>query len=129
MPGVVVTTAVSPRGERMLHVLNPTSYPATVEIDVDDPTGLHDRPLAVPPYTGRMLGLGLHLPGGETIVSSNAEVTAVTDNSVRFGSGLGRRTEVWLRSDRRVWGPEVRAVGGWTVVLGPPGGGLEVTFG
>ena len=129
VPGVVVTTAVSPRDERMLHILNPTSYPATVEIDVYDPTGLHDRPLAVPPYTGRMLGLGLHLPGGETIMSSNAEVTAVTDNTVRFGSGLGRRTEVWLRSDRRVWGPEVRAVGELTVVLGPPGGGLEVTFG
>ena len=128
VPGVVVTTAVSPRGERMLHVLNPTSYPATVEVDVDDPTGLLGRPLAVPPYTGRMLGLGLRLPGGETVVSSNAEVTAVTENSVRFGVGLGERTEVWLRSDRRVWGPEVRAVGELTVVLGPPGGDLEVTF-
>ena len=123
-----MTTTASPRGERMLHVLNPTSYPAHVEVDVDDPTGLLGRPLAVPPHTGRMLGLGLHLPGGETLVSSNAEVTAVTDDSVRFGSVSGDRTEVWLRSDRRVWAPEVRAVGDLTVVLGPVGGGLEVTF-
>ena len=112
----------------MLHVLNPTGYAATVQVDVDDPTGLLDRPLAVPARTGRMLGLGLQLPGGGTIVSSNAEVTGATESSVRFGVGLGDRTEVWLRSDRRVWGPEVRAVGDLTVVLARPGDGLEVTF-
>ena len=85
-----------------------------------------------------MLGLGLHLPGGETLVSSNAEVAAVTDDSVRFGPGVslglgpgrGDRTEVMIRSDRRVRAPEVRSLGdGLTVALGPVGGGLEVTFG
>ena len=80
-----------------------------------DPLG----PLAVPPRTGRMLGLGLQLPGGATIVASNAEVTATTDDSVRFGPGLGERTEVWLRSDRRVWASEVRRVGDLTVAFGP----------
>lgn len=79
--------------------------------------------------TGRMLGLGLRLPGGATIVSSNAEVAAVAENTVRFGPGLGDRPEVWLRSERRVWAPEVRRVGDLTVVLGSPGGDLEVTFG
>ena len=76
-----------------------------------------------------MLGLGLRLPGGGTIVSSNAEVTELAEDSVRFGSALGDRTEVWLRSDRRVWGREVRAAGDMTVVLGSPDGGLEVTLG
>ncbi len=59
VPGVVVTTGVTPRGERMLHVLNPTGYAATIQVDIDDPTGLLSQPLAVPARTGAMLGLGL----------------------------------------------------------------------
>lgn len=93
VPGVVVTTGASPAGARMLHVLNPTGYAATVRVHVGDPTGLLDRPLSVPPRTGRMLGLGLGLPGGGTIVSSNAEVTQVDEGGIRFSPGLGDRTE------------------------------------
>ena len=64
VPGVVVTTGITSRGERMLHVLNPTPYAATVQVEAGDPSGLLDRPLLVPARTGRMLGLGLELPGG-----------------------------------------------------------------
>ena len=49
VPGVVVTTGVTPRGERMLHVLNPTGYAATVQVDVHDPTGLLTSPWPFPP--------------------------------------------------------------------------------
>ena len=126
--GVVVTTGVSPRGERMLHLLNPTGYPATVQVDVADPTGLLDQPLALPARTGRMLGLGLLLPGGGTIVSSNAEVAELTDDRIRFSPGLGERTEVWLRTDRRVAGADARTEGDLTVATGPAGADLVVTF-
>ena len=128
VPGVVVTTGVSPRGERMLHLLNPTGYPATVQVDVGDPTGLLDRPLTLPARTGRMLGLGLELPGGGTIVSSNAEVAELADDRIRFSPGLGERTEVWLRTDRLIGGMNVRAEGDLTVVTGPAGADLVVTF-
>ena len=53
-----------------------------------------------------MLGLGLLLPGGGTIVSSNAEVAELAEDRIRFSPGLGGRTEVWLRTDRRVGGRE-----------------------
>jgi beta-galactosidase len=128
VPGVVVTTGASPRGERMLHVLNPTGHPATVQVDVGDPTGLLDQPLVLPARTGRMLGLGLELPSGETIVSSNAEVAELTNARIRFSPGLGERTEVWLRTDRRVTGPSTRTEGDLTVVTGPAGADLVVTF-
>jgi hypothetical protein len=35
---------------------------------------------------------------------------------------------VWIRSDRRIWAPEVRQVDDLTVALGPRGGDLAVTF-
>ena len=128
VPGVVVTTGASPRGERMLHMLNPTGYPATVQVDVGDPTGLLDQPLVLPARTGRMLGLGLELPSGGTIVSSNAEIAELADAWIRFSPGLGERTEVWLRTDRRVTGPGTRTEGDLTVVTGPAGADLVVTF-
>jgi beta-galactosidase len=129
VPGVVVSTGASPRGERMLHVLNPTGYPATLLVDVGDPTGLLDQPLVLPARTGRMLGLSLELPGGGTIVSSNAEVAELAGDRIRFSPGLGERTEVWLRTDRRVAGPGRRTEGDLTVLTGPAGADLVVTFG
>jgi beta-galactosidase len=128
VPGVVVTSGVSPRGERMLHVLNPTGFPASLQVDVGDPTGLLDQPLQVPARTGRMLGLGLELPGGGTLASSNAEITDLTDDRIRFSPGLGERTEVWLRTDRVVTGGHTRIEGDLTVVTGPAGADLVVTF-
>ena len=127
MPGVVVTTGVTPRGERMLHVLNPTGYAATIQVDVDDPTGLLNQPLAVPARTGAMLGLGLRLPGGGTIVSSNAEVAELAQDRIRFAPGLGRDTEVWLRTDRTVIATQPGR-GRLTVITGPAGAALDIAF-
>lgn len=129
VPGVVVTTTLTPRGERMLHLLNPTGYPATLQVDLGDPTGMLDQPLLLPARTGRMLGLGLELPGGGTIVSSNAEVAGVTGDRVRFSPGRGERTEVWLRTDRKVSGGATRTEHDLTVLTGPPGADLLVEFG
>jgi beta-galactosidase len=96
VPGVVATTTARPGGGRMLHLLNPTGYPATVQVDVGDPTGLLDKPLPLPPKTGVLLGIGLVLPTGATLVSANAEITAVGPNRVTFGPGLGDQTVVHL---------------------------------
>ena len=128
VPGVVVTTGVTPRGERMLHVLNPTGYAATIQVDVDDPTGLLSQPLAVPARTGAMLGLGLQLPGGGTIVASNAEVAELAEDRLRFAPGLGRETQVWLRTDRTVIATQTRVEGELTVITGPAGDALDITF-
>lgn len=130
VPGVLATTSVSPRGERMLHLLNPTGYPATVQVDVGDPTGLLDGPLTLPARTGRMLGLGLALPGGGTLVSANAELVEVTADLIRFGPALGTTTEVWLRSERVVGGDgEIQRRGDLIRVRAAGGRGLLVTFG
>jgi beta-galactosidase len=128
VPGVAVTTGVTPRGERMLHVLNPTGYAATIQVDIDDPTGLLTQPLAVPARTGAMLGLGLQLPGGGTIASSNAEVAEVTEDRLRLAPGLSRHTQVWLRTDRRVIATQTRVEGDLTVITGPAGAALDIAF-
>ena len=96
VPGVVATTTSSPADGRMLHLLNPTGYPATVQVDMGDPTGLLDEPLLLPPKTGAILGLGLALPSGATLVSANAEITEVNPDRVTFGRGLGAQTVVHL---------------------------------
>ncbi len=129
VPGVVVTTGATPRGERILHVLNPTGYTAVVQVDVGDPTGLLDRPLLLPARTGRMLGLGLQLDNDTTIVSSNAELAAAHDDQLRFLPGLGERTEIWLRTDRPVSGGEVRRERELTVITGPATADLVIALG
>jgi beta-galactosidase len=126
VPGVVVTTGARPSGGRMVHVLNPTGYAATVQVDVGDPTGVLDRPLLLPARTGRMLALGLELPGGGTIVSSNAEVAELSHHRIRFAPGLGERTEVWLRTERTVRSRDTRIEGDLTLVSGPAGQDLVV---
>lgn len=110
----------------MLHVLNPTGYAATVQVDVNDPTGLLDQNLAIPARTGRMLGFGLQLPGGGTIVSSNAEIAELADDRLRFSAGLSDPTEVWLRTDRTVTGADSRTEGELTVVTGPANADLVI---
>lgn len=127
VPGIVVTTTITPRGERLLHVLNPTGYAARVRVAVADPAGLLDRPLTVPARTGRMLGLGLELPGGGTIVSSNAEVTELGVDHVVFGPGLGAETVVWLRTDRTVRTSATTRVEGDVITI-TTSGPLGITF-
>jgi beta-galactosidase len=75
-----------------------------------------------------MLGLGLQLPGGGTIVSSNAEIAELADGLLKFFPGLGDRTEVWLRTDRTVTGANTRAEGELIVVTGPAGADLVIEF-
>jgi hypothetical protein len=75
-----------------------------------------------------MLGLGLHLPGGGTIVSSNAEIAELANVRLRLSPGLGDRTEVWLRTDRTVTGADTRIEGELTVVTGPAGADLVIEF-
>ncbi|GAA1837563.1 beta-galactosidase [Microlunatus capsulatus] len=129
VPGVLALTGARPGGGRLLHLLNPTGYAATVAVRVDGPPGLLDRPLRLPPRTGTMLALGLDLPGLGTVVASNAEVAAVEPDRVRFSPGLQDRTEVWLRTARPVEGPSVRTVDDLVVVTAPGGADLVVTFG
>ena len=93
---------------------------------MDDPTGLLNQLLAIPARTGRMLGLGLQLPGGGTIVSSNAEIAELADGRLRFSAGLGDRTEVWLRTNRTVTGADTRTEGELTVVTGPANADLVI---
>ena len=101
-----MTTGVSPRGERMLHLLNPTGYPATVQVDVGDPTGLLDRPLLLPARTGGCSGSGSSCPAAAR--SSRATPRSPSWASDRIGvrtRASGERTEVWLRTDRHVRAP------------------------
>ncbi|MEO7234730.1 MAG: hypothetical protein ABIW80_05085, partial [Lapillicoccus sp.] len=86
VPGVVVTTTASPSGDRMLHVINPTGYSATVTVrEHGEPFG--GGPLRVPAHSGHFLPWGLTTPWG-TIEASAAEVTGVSDDGVRFGPSL-----------------------------------------
>ncbi|WP_151523833.1 beta-galactosidase [Serinicoccus kebangsaanensis] len=120
VPGVVVTTSGTPAGERMLHVLNPTGYAASVAVTPGDPTDLLERPLAVPPRTGAILALGLDLPCGVRLDSANAELTELCDDGFAVGPGLGRQTELWVSGGRPSCAdPEVDVVaaqGRWRVL-------------
>ena len=88
VPGVVVTSTATPDGDRILHVLNPTGYPAAVEVasETVDLGGLAS--LRVPARTGHLLALGLTTPWGR-VLGATAELTAVGDDSVTFAPGLG----------------------------------------
>ncbi len=131
VPGVVATTGVTPTGERMLHLINPTGSAATAQVVVGDPTGLLDSPLQLPARTGRMLPLGLRLASGGTLVSANAEITGADERTLAMGAGLGGRTEVWLRTTRPISCPtaEIRPSGEMTLVLDRGGAAVEIAFG
>jgi beta-galactosidase len=99
--GVVATTTVSPSGDRLLHLLNPTGFAAEVRVSLDGlPLG-EGEPFLVPPRTGHMLALGLSMPWGR-IVNANAEILSLGERSLTIGPGLGVRTTVTLETDRRV---------------------------
>ena len=108
VPGVLVLTGRTPRGERLLHLINPTGYSAQVRLEVGDPTGVLDRPLDLPARSGFILGIGLRLPGGGRLLSANAELQEVTSSGLRFGPTVQDHTEVWLETPdqrrRRVTG-------------------------
>jgi beta-galactosidase len=87
VPGVVALSGSSPIGDRMLHLLNPTGYPAVVHVSIDDAV-IGGGALHVPAKTGHMLALGLTTPWGR-IISSTAEVTGLTDSGVSFAPGVG----------------------------------------
>jgi beta-galactosidase len=129
VPGVVATTTAGPDGARMLHLLNSTGYPAVVQVDVGDPTGLLDQPLRLQAKTGVMLSLGLRLPAGATVVSANAEISAVTPDRVTFGPGLGDRTVVHLSGHAALdTQADVQAHGHITKVTGPAESPLVIRF-
>ncbi len=72
------------------------------DVDAEIADDQLNQPLAVPARTSAMHGLGLRLPDGGTIVSSNAEVAEQAQDRIRFAPGPGRDTEVWLRTERTV---------------------------
>ncbi len=129
VPGVLALTGRTSRGERLLHLINPTGYPATIRCTPGDPTGLLDGPLLVPPRSGHLLGLGLRLPGGGTLVSANAELREVGADRLRFGPPLQEITEIRLATDRPILSSgTVRAEGGHQVVRSVPGRSGELTL-
>ena len=86
VPGVVVTSTASPAGDRMLHVINPTGFVATVTVtDGDGPFG--GGPLRVPARSGYFLPWGLSTPWGR-IEMSTAEVVGSDASGARFGPSL-----------------------------------------
>ena len=99
IPGVVATTTRSPRGDRMLHLLNPTGYHAAVAAGLD---GVDPANLTVPAHTGHLLALGLTTAWGR-VESATSEITGVDDATLTVGPSLasdGHR--LMLRTDRRV---------------------------
>ena len=89
---MLALTGRTTRGERLVHLINPTGYPATVRIDADDPTGVLGTPLTVPARSGHVLGLGLRLPGGGTLVAANAELRDLRHDRLVFGPELAIAT-------------------------------------
>lgn len=130
LPGVVATTGVTSDGGRLVHVLNPYGYDAEMTVSVGDPTGLLDQPLTLPARTGRMLPLGLPLPGGGVIVSANAEVTAAAPGRLELTPGLGDSTLVHLQGVRDVTTSdedvEIVVEGDVTRIAGPAGRGVSL---
>ena len=61
-------------------------------------------------------------------MSSNAEVAELAEDRLRFAPGLGRETEVWLRTDRTVIATHTRVEGELTVITGPAGAAVDITF-
>ncbi len=87
VPGVVVTSTVSPGGDRMLHVLNPTGNDARVTVcEAGEPFG--GGVLHVPAHTGHLLPWGLTTPWGR-VESSTAEVVSLRPDEMVFGRPVG----------------------------------------
>ena len=86
VPGVVVTSTRSPSGDRMLHVINPTGYAATVTV-TEGGAPFGGGALRVPARSGSFLPWGLSTPWGR-VEMSTAEVVGVDASGVRFGPSL-----------------------------------------
>ncbi|WP_460459161.1 beta-galactosidase [Angustibacter peucedani] len=95
VPGVVATTTATDDGQRMLHLLNVSTYPARVQVAGYD--------LAVPARSGHLLPLGLDLPHGR-LERSDAELVEIGDDRIAFGPGLsaGDDVRVVLTTTRHV---------------------------
>ena len=128
VPGVVATSTVSPTGDRLLHLINPTGFAAEVRVTLDGiPLG-GGEPFLVPQRTGHMLALGLSTPWGR-IVNANAEIRSLGEHDLVIGPGLGARTTVTLVTDRRVTcaqASEIEVLGGYLVVTGAGRGPLTL---
>ena len=106
VPGVVVTTTSSPSGDRLLHLLNPTGYDASVTLGgaAAGPDG--PAAYAVPAHTGHFLARGLTLPWGR-LESATSELTAHGPDGLTVGPSLdpgGHR--ILLRTGREVAAPD-----------------------
>lgn len=126
---MVATTTASPGGSRLLHVLNPTGYPAQIQLDVADATGLLRAPLLLPETTGRMLPLGLTVAPGVRIASANAEIVQHDRGHVTFGPGLDAPTVVWVDARTTVASSaQIESIAGLTRLTEPSGSGLTLTW-
>jgi beta-galactosidase len=99
--GVIATTTVSPTGDRLLHLLNPTGFAAEVQVSLDGVSIGDGEPFLVPARTGHLLALGLSMPWGR-ILNANAEILSLGKDDLVIGSGLGTVTKVTLETDLRV---------------------------
>jgi beta-galactosidase len=118
VPGVVATTTVSPTGDRLLHLLNPTGYRATVRVGWAEQV----RTLLVPARTGHMLARGLTTEFGRLDWASS-ELTQIDHAGLTLAPSLlpaGHR--VLLSADRAVTANGARIEPGpaGTVVITSP---------
>ena len=127
-PGVVATTTDSPGGGRMLHLLNPTGYPAMVQVDMGDPTGLLDEPLLCPRRPAGCWGSGSSCPSARRWCRRMRR----SPSWPTTGSGS---LPAWASAPRCGCAPtagsagaDARTEGDLTVVTGPAGADLVVTF-
>lgn len=97
VPGVIALTTVSPAGDRLIHLINPTGYPAKVRLDPAHSSGVFAQPFVVPQRSGWMLPCGLGTPLGR-VLAANSEITEVAEDRLVFRTGLGETTEVVLES-------------------------------
>lgn len=96
LPGVVATTTID-GDDRLLHLVNPSGFPALLQITF---RGERLPDVVVPGGTGAMLPLGLPVPQGR-IAWSDAELAEVADDHLAFGRGLGAHGSRVVLSGRR----------------------------
>ena len=102
-PGVFATTTANADGERLLHLLNVSGYPAHVTVSTEPGTDVSHE-LEVPARSGHWLALGLEI-GGARLVWADAELTEVGDGRLSLGRGLSTRGDAVravLQTDRPV---------------------------
>lgn len=98
VPGVVTVPTATPDGQRLLHVLNVSPWPARVHLDRDGAPTFGGRALDVPARTGILLSENLTVPGGR-LQWTDADVVGITHGplttTVRLRPGpTGGRAEL-----------------------------------